>query len=226
MKRFLAIVAMFTMALPCAFAYAAEPNVNDTDADIVPYHIYTITSQKGKSVENELTGDERVDYMNEHGQIPGSQFLVGNKKYEVTEDYELRYLGVDETVDVDYITDFTRGTSIPTKKGSLPNSGTYKMKNYIYSNKYFNVGDAGSETAGINPSIGVTISADQEQDIMVSWMDGRNDESMGNKTYYFNRANEVTKYDWVYPGKDFYFKFTNKTSSKTISGSYDIFQDQ
>ena len=147
--------------------------------------------------------------------------LVGNKKYEVTEDYELHYLGIDETVKIDNITDITRGTSIPTRKGTLPNSGTYKMSNYIYSNRYFNLGNSG----GLNESIGVTISADQEQDIMVSWMDGRNDESMGDHTYYFNRPNEVTKYDWVDSGQDFYFKFTNKMGSKTISGSYEIFMD-
>ena len=174
MKKFLAMVAIFAMVFPCVFAYAAEPNVSKTSDDIVPYHIYTITSQNGRSVEDELTGDERIDYMNEHGQVPGSQFLVGNKKYEVTEDYELHYLGIDETVKIDNITDITRGTSIPTRKGTLPNSGTYKMSNYIYSNRYFNLGNSG----GLNESIGVTISADQEQDIMVSWMDGRNDESM------------------------------------------------
>lgn len=221
MKKFLAIVTIFAMVFPCVFAYAAEPNVSKTSDDIVPYHIYTITSQNGRSVEDELTGDERIDYMNEHGQVPGSQFLVGNKKYEVTEDYELHYLGIDETVKIDNITDITRGTSIPTRKGTLPNSGTYKMSNYIYSNRYFNLGNSG----GLNESIGVTISADQEQDIMVSWMDGRNDESMGDHTYYFNRPNEVTKYDWVDSGQDFYFKFTNKMGSKTISGSYEIFMD-
>lgn len=226
MKKLFAMVAVFTMALPCAFVYAAEPNLSETDDSIVPYHVYTITSQNGRSAETELKGDELIEYMNEQGQIPGSRFLVGNKKYEVTENYELRYLGVDETVDIDTAMDFARGTSIPKKAGTLPNSGTYKMSNYIYSNNYFNVGTAGSETAGIYPSIGVTISADQEQDIMVSWMDGRNNESMGNKTYYFNRPNEVTKYDWVYPGQNFYFKFTNKTSSKTISGSYNIYVDQ
>ena len=52
-----------------------------------------------------------------------------------------------------------------------------------------------------------------------------NDESMGDHTYYFNRPNEVTKYDWVDSGQDFYFKFTNKMGSKTISGSYEIFMD-
>lgn len=225
MKRFLALVAMFTMSFPCAFAYAAEPNVSDVDDNIVPYHIFIITSQNDRSVETELTGDERIEYMNEKGEVPGKQFLVGNKKYEVTEDYELRYLGIDETVDLHKQTDLARGTTIPTKKKSLPYYGEYDMSNYLYSDFYFNVGDAGSETAGIYPSIGVTISADQEQDIMVSWMDARNNESMGNKTYYFNQAGEVTKFDWVYPGKNFYIKLTNKMTSKRISGDYSVFED-
>lgn len=77
------MVAIFAMVFPCVFAYAAEPNVSKTSDDIVPYHIYTITSQNGRSVEDELTGDERIDYMNEHGQVPGSQFLVGNKSMKL-----------------------------------------------------------------------------------------------------------------------------------------------
>ena len=85
MKKLFAMVAVFTMALPCAFVYAAEPNLSETDDSIVPYHVYTITSQNGRSAETELKGDELIEYMNEQGQIPGSRFLVGNKKYEVTE---------------------------------------------------------------------------------------------------------------------------------------------
>ena len=52
MKKFLAMVAIFAMVFPCVFAYAAEPNVSKTSDDIVPYHIYTITSQNGRSMED------------------------------------------------------------------------------------------------------------------------------------------------------------------------------
>ena len=80
MKKFLAIVTIFAMVFPCVFAYAAEPNVSKTSDDTVPYHIYTITSQNGRSVEDELTGDERIDYMNEHGQVSvTSYFLLPTK---------------------------------------------------------------------------------------------------------------------------------------------------
>ncbi|NDO46975.1 hypothetical protein [Clostridium sp. MD294] len=217
MKKLLIVATMLLMGFSTS-AYANELSSSEPKGEIVPYEIYNISSEDSRSMDTPLSEEERIDYMEAHGETPGTQFLIGNKKYEVTDDYELCYLGIDETVDVDCLSDTARGMNIPTSKGSLPYSGKYNISNYVYSDRYFNVGKSGD----LDHSIAVTVSANAEQDIMVSWMDARNDQSMANKTYYFNHADSVTKYAWVYSGEDFYFKLTNKMPSRAIAGTYRV----
>lgn len=109
----------------------------------------------------------------------------------------------------------TRGTSIPTRKGTLPYSSTYSISNYMYSSRYFK-----EYVDGDYASVAFVVSPDTaNQKIKVSWIDGRNDESMGSKTKTLTstKANQLIGMDWVYGGEKFYFKITNNSSSK-ISG--------
>lgn len=216
MKKKLIIATAMLMAIMNCTAFASNSETV-TDGTVVDYNIYEVSIVDGEVTENAVTGQDKIDEMIAEGKTPGTKFYVGDKLYEVGDNYEIVYLGRDSNVDTNVINDRTRGTSIPTREGSLPYSENYEFRNYIYSSRYFNLGGGPHDTN----SIAVTISADNEQTIEVDWMDARNDESMGSKTYYFNRADELTKYVWVYSGEDFYFKFTNGDSAfGDISGSY------
>lgn len=158
--------------------------------------------------------------MENNGWIPNTEFEVGTNRYKVTEDYNIIYLGKNNNKNISVSNDLLRGTSIPTSQGDLPTTGTYYMRNYIYSNNYYEVGYPG----GFSESVGVIVSADQASSIRVDWMDGRNNTSMGGKTYSFSGAGSLAKYVWVYSGEKFYFKIAN-AGSGTVSGSYKIFLD-
>ena len=180
-----------------------------------------------KLYSSELPEDRDVviDYMKDQGWYPGSTFNVANKVYRVLDDYQIVYLGREDDASADVLTDrvATRGLNIPTRHTDLPYDGSYNIKDYVYSNYLFNVGNK-----GYNESIGVTISTDFAQKIRVDWMDARNDESMGGHTLT-TKANALVAgaYMWVYGGEDFYIKITNKGDrTKYMTGTFEVFYDQ
>lgn len=225
---------MFSLILTGALALSVstfggvameQPTQESGVGEIVDLHIISNDQDSSTFYSTIQPGDQDdvIEFMNKRGWTPGTTFFVGNKEYRVLDDYQVMYMGVDTSAQVNHITDNTRATTIPTVKGSLPYSGTYSIINYMYTSHYWIVGDTDSVA-----SIGVTISADTVQTVKVDWMDGRNDESMGSKLYRFFGDNDIVNYVWAYGGEKFYLKFTNVATYGTtrIEGAFNVFVDQ
>lgn len=228
MKKLLSIVIILAMSFLSINALAADSTSKTAPevGAIVDYNVTFVSKVDGELCERAATNSERIGYMQQHDEVPGSEFIVAGNKYLVLNDYSVKYLGkasdVNSTNLQDSLSYVTRGTSIPTTQGSLPYTGTYLIGSgySLYTNYYFVV-----DSYPMNPSIGVAVSANQAQQLTVHWMDGRNDESMGSKTYSFSGAGSLTRFVWAYGSEPFYIKFSN-TGTGTASGSAQIYIDQ
>ena len=212
MSMVLAVMAAVSAMSMTSFA-AEEINLPST-MEIVEYDIYSDVDSS-----TPLEGSEKIEYMNSHGQTPGTVFNVGTKKYKVLNDYTVAYIGqVEDTSNMYNLTEsFTRGDYPPESRGYLPYSGRYGMYNYLYTNAYFIYSGA--------PSIGVTVTADQTQTLRIEWINGRNNEAMDYKTVNISGGNSIVRYAWVYDSEPFYIKFVNAGSGR-ISGDFTISLDQ
>lgn len=222
-KKFVSITLaiVMTLSLSC-FSVFAEESDGLYIGKIVEYNISTLVEENGQPQPHVLTPSERIAYMDEHNQTPGTEFAIGENNYRVLDDYRLQYIGKVSTDNNLTENILTRGVNIPTSRGSLPYSGTYDISTFIYSGRYFTVG-----SSGYNPSIAVAISANDRQNIGVSYMDARVDESMGNHNRVLNPGDSWVFYDWVYGGENFYIKFFNADYDGTwISGGFNIYVDQ
>ena len=211
----LAVVMMFSMS--CVGVLAAEDDVIDV-GDIVEYNMYF---PDGTNSVRLATTEERIQKMINEGRTPGSTFNVGKKLYEVTSDYELKYLGEGFDGLLNNLqSPITRGTVPPTSLGYLPYPGTYNISTYLYTNRYFNV-------SGSNPWIGVNITTDDSYHVLnIHFVDGRNDESMqiSRLPVYPGQVNTV--YGNVYSGVNFYVKIQNLTTSRWVYGNFNIFRSE
>lgn len=224
MKKFKKIIAMgcaavMAMSVMCVSAFAADNESLDKN-EVVEYNLSTFVKDGDKIVEKVATDAEKVEYMRAHGRMPGTTFDVGNKRYLVTDNYDLSYIGEIESEN-NLVQSFARGTSIPTSQGSLPYNGSYSLSSYLYTNRYFKVGASYNR-----PSISVAISANDAQTIGVSYIDMRVNESMGNHSKYLSKNGVWEFLDWVYGGEKFCIKLFNAGGSNWISGSFTVSVDQ
>lgn len=225
-----ALACIMCTSLLCFSASAAEVGSSGSDdgnGTIVSFNLIEVTPNGVATRSSDSIADQDyvIAYMEAQGWTPGSTFYVGNKEYKVLDDYQILYVGVDEDMVIDHTTDegvATRATTIPTKQGTLPYNSTYSILNYMYTSYYWKVGSTGEVG-----SIGVRVSPDSTQTVRVDWIDGRNDESMGSKTYTL-RTNNIYQYVWVCGGEKFYLTLTNEGDygEKKITGAFDLFLDQ
>lgn len=101
MKKFKKIIAMgcaavMAMSVMCVSAFAADNESLDKN-EVVEYNLSTFVKDGDKIVEKVATDAEKVEYMRAHGRMPGTTFDVGNKRYLVTDNYDLSYIGEIES---------------------------------------------------------------------------------------------------------------------------------
>lgn len=227
MKRKLtSLILSFTLSASMLINSSAVTVSTETSTDtgigeIIELSLITADSN-GFSARSNQVNDDRADiieFMNAKGWLPGSTFYIGNKQYQVLDDYQIMYLGVDSDRIINHISDTARAINIPTTQGDIPYDGTYSILNYMYTSHYRKIGFPDTPE-----SMCFMIAPDSSQTVRIDWMDGRNDEAMASHRCTGTSGEVISIIDWVYGGEKFYFKLTNEGSygNNRITGAFTL----
>ncbi len=215
MKKIARVLSLtFALLVLCTSLISADEISNSSkemkigEITTLDYYISPQLDPNGKG--GKITDEnQRRKMMKQQGKLPGTTFVMNNQKYLVLDDYKIKFL--EYTTNLAFTTTSAsitpRSSNIPTAQGSLPYYGSYSMYNYVYTNRYFNIGDNWVQ---------VSITPLNDHYIRIQSIDATNDQPMENG-FIIHATNPTYYMAGCIANSPFYIKFTNEGTNKAIA---------